>query len=351
MNTHEKKRIPKVVKKKEEKPEIRRVADILRTVQGKNTAYASAMLMDDSAIVTVPTTSSGILSLDIILGGGYPYGRLVELYGPPGSGKTTATLHALEATQRRGGVGVFADSEHALDTYYAKRLGVNVPDLLLFQPDTGEDALNFVIDTVPELQPGDLIVVDSVAALIPRVELEGAVGDQHMGLQARMMSQAMRKLQGVVSKAGVVVLFINQTRQKLAITWGNPTTTPGGEALKFTASVRIEVTKTAPIKKGNEVIGSGVRFKTVKNKVYPPFREAETGIRFGRGVPRSLDVLTVASLLGIVEKSGSWLSYAGAQLGQGLDNAADMVESGQPQLLDEIERKVLECYQLNSLGA
>ena len=285
-----------MVKKKEEKPETRRVADVLRAVQGKNTVYASAMLMDDASIIAVPTTSSGILSLDIILGGGYPHGRIVELYGPPGSGKTTATLHALEATQRRGGVGVFVDSEHALDTYYAKRLGVNVSDLMLYQPDTGEDALNFVIDTVAELQSGDLIVVDSVASLVPRAELEGDIGDQHMGLQARMMGQAMRKLQGVVSKAGVVVLFINQTRQKIGVTWGSPITTPGGDALKFTASVRIEVTKTAPIKKGNDVIGSGVRFKTVKNKVYPPFREAETGIRFGRGVPRSLDVLTVASL-------------------------------------------------------
>ena len=339
-----------MVKKKEEKPETRRVADVLRAVQGKNTVYASAMLMDDASIIAVPTTSSGILSLDIILGGGYPHGRIVELYGPPGSGKTTATLHALEATQRRGGVGVFVDSEHALDTYYAKRLGVNVSDLMLYQPDTGEDALNFVIDTVAELQSGDLIVVDSVASLVPRAELEGDIGDQHMGLQARMMGQAMRKLQGVVSKAGVVVLFINQTRQKIGVTWGSPITTPGGDALKFTASVRIEVTKTAPIKKGNDVIGSGVRFKTVKNKVYPPFREAETGIRFGRGVPRSLDVLTVASLLGIVEKAGSWISYAGTQLGQGIDNAAEMVEK-QPQLLDEIERKVLECYQLNSLGA
>ncbi len=340
-----------MAKKKEEQVETRRVADVLRTVQGKNTAYASAMLMDDASIVAVPTTSSGILSLDIILGGGYPHGRIVELYGPPGSGKTTATLHALESVQRKGGIGAFIDIEHALDLSYSKRLGVNVPDLLLYQPDTGEDALNFVIDTTPEMKSGDLIVIDSVAALVPRVELEGSVGDQHMGLQARMMSQAMRKLQGVVSKAGVIALLINQTRQRLNISWGSPTTTPGGEALKFTASVRIEVTKTAPIKKGTEVIGSGVKFKTVKNKVYPPFREAETGIRFGRGVPRSLDVLTVASLLGIVEKAGSWLSYAGSQLGQGLDNAADMVEKEQPQLIDEIERKVLECYQLNSLGA
>lgn len=328
------------------KEEFNRVSDVLRKIQAKSSAYADAMLLENDLVVPCVTTSSGILSVDLILGGGYPHGKLIELYGPPGGGKTTATLHALEARQRVGGIGVFVDVEHALDLFYAKRLGVDVSKLLFFQPNSGEDALNFVIDLVSELRAGDLIVVDSVAALVPRVELEGIMGDQHMGVQARMIGQAMRKLQGAVSKANVTVLFINQTRQKIGVTYGDPTTTPGGDALKFAASIRIEVKRVAAIKKGEEVVGNKVKFKVVKNKVYPPFKEVETAIKFGFGVPRSLDVLNLAVSLGVVEKSGAWLSYNGEQLGQGVDNAAEALTL---EIINALEQKIMDCYRLQRL--
>jgi recombination protein RecA len=336
-----------VVRKKEKKAEPRRVEEVLRNLHAKNKdIYGSAMLMDDDLIKSVPTTPSGILSLDIILGGGYPQGRIVELYGPPGGGKTTTTLHALASVQNLGNVGAFVDAEHSLDTLYSKNLGVKVPDLLIYQPDCGEDALNLTVDLVAMLKPGDLIVVDSVAALIPRAELEGEVGDSPMGSQARMMSQTMRKLNGATSKSGATVLFINQTRDKIGVTFGSSETTSGGNALRFYASIRIDVRRTGAIKKGSDVIGNGTKYKTIKNKVYPPYRETETGIYFGRGVPRSLDVLTVASLVGVVEKSGAWYSYAGTRLGQGRENAAETLATEMPELLDELEAKVLECYNI-----
>ncbi len=278
-------------------------------------------MTDDSVDREVEAFSAGSPSLDLALGiGGYPRGRVVEIYGPESSGKTTLTLHAVASVQRAGGVAAFIDAEHALDINYARRLGVNVEDLLVSQPDTGEQALE-IADVLLRSGAIDLVVVDSVAALVPRAEIEGEMGDTHVGLQARLMSQALRKLTGTVSKSGATVIFINQIRMKIGVMFGNPETTSGGNALKFYSSMRLDVRRIAAIKDGDEVVGNRTRVKVVKNKVAPPFRQAEFDILYNEGVSFEGDLLDLGVDIGLVEKSGSWYSYDDERIGQGRENA------------------------------
>ncbi len=289
------------------------------------------------------TISTGSPSLDIALGiGGIPKGRIIEVYGPEASGKTTLTLHLAAETQKAGGVAAFVDAEHALDTQYAKRIGVNLDDILVSQPDTGEQALE-IVDTLVRSGAVDLVIVDSVAALTPKAEIEGEMGDSHMGLQARLMSQALRKLTASVSRSGCTVVFINQIRMKIGVMFGNPETTTGGNALKFYSSVRLEIRRTASIKQGEEVVGNRVRVKVVKNKVAAPFREAEFDITFGKGFSRSGDVLDLAVNKNIVEKMGAWFSYKNERLGQGRENAKEFLEQ-HLDLLKKVEEEVRKAY-------
>jgi recombination protein RecA len=280
---------------------------------------------EDSVDKEIPSFSSGSVSIDIALGiGGYPRGRVVEIYGPESSGKTTLTLHAVAEVQKAGGVAAFIDAEHALDVNYARRLGVRVEDLLVSQPDTGEQALE-IADVLLRSGAIDLVVIDSVAALVPRAEIEGEMGDQHMGLQARLMSQALRKLTGTVSKSHATVIFINQIRMKIGVMFGNPETTTGGNALKFYASVRLDVRRIAALKDGDEVIGNRTRVKVVKNKLAPPFRQAEFDILYNRGISVEGDLLDLGVDCGVVEKSGAWLSFEGERIGQGRENARKLL--------------------------
>jgi recombination protein RecA len=292
----------------------------------------------------VEVVSTGALSLDIALGiGGLPKGRIIEIYGPESSGKTTLTLHAVAEAQKVGGVAAFVDAEHALDVVYAKRLGVNIDDLLVSQPDTGEQALE-IVDMLVRSGAVDLVVVDSVAALTPKAEIEGEMGDMHVGLQARLMSQALRKLTGTISRSNCTVIFINQIRMKIGVMFGNPETTTGGNALKFYASVRLDVRKAASIKQGeDEVVGNRTRVKVVKNKMAAPFRQAEFDIMFGKGVSRSGDVLDLAVAKDIVAKSGSWFSYHEERIGQGRENAKEYIEQ-HPEMAKKLEAEVLKAY-------
>jgi len=296
----------------------------------------------------ISVISSGSLYLDIALGiGGYPRGRIIEIYGPESSGKTTLTLHAIAECQKLGGSVAFIDAEHALDISYARKLGVDVENLLVSQPDTGEQALE-ITDMLVRSSAVDLIVIDSVAALTPKAEIEGEMGDSHMGLQARLMSQALRKLTGNIKRSNTLVIFINQIRMKIGVMFGNPETTTGGNALKFYASVRLDIRRIGSIKKGEEVIGSETRVKVVKNKVAPPFKQAEFDILYGEGISRLGEIIDLGARLGVVEKAGAWYSYEGTRIGQGKDNSRQFLRE-RPELAQEIERKIREQAMVKPL--
>ncbi len=296
-------------------------------------------LGDAKANMNIEVISTGILPLDVALGvGGIPRGRIVEIYGPESSGKTTVTLHMIAEAQKNGGIAAFIDAEHALDPIYAQKLGVDIDNLLISQPDSGEQALD-IVDALVRSGAIDLVVVDSVAALVPKAEIEGEMGDSHVGLHARLMSQAMRKLTGIISKTRTVVVFINQIREKVGVMFGNPETTTGGRALKFYSSVRLDVRKIDVIKQGQELIGNRTRIKVVKNKVAPPFKQAEFDIMYGEGVSKLGSVLDMGVELDIVDKSGAWFSYDGNRLGQGKENAKQSLKD-HPEIAEEIESKI-----------
>lgn len=300
----------------------------------------SIMKLGEHQKVDVELIPSGSLSLDIALGGGYPKGRIIEIYGPESSGKTTLTLHAIAEIQKSGGTAAFIDAEHALDPSYAKKLGVDTENLLVSQPDNGEQALE-IVETLVRSNAVDLIVVDSVAALTPQAEIEGDMGDSHMGLQARLMSQALRKLTGVINKSKATVIFINQIRMKIGVMFGNPETTTGGNALKFYASVRADIRRIGQIKEGENIIGNRTKVKIVKNKIAPPFRVAEFDIMYNEGISRTGDVLDLAVLHGVVGKSGAWFDYNDAKIGQGREQTKKYLKEN-PEVLAEIEQKVRE---------
>ena len=304
-------------------------------------------LGDPDAQMKVETIPTGSISLDLALGqGGIPKGRIIEIYGPESSGKTTVTLHMIAEVQKRGGIAGFIDAEHALDPVYAKNIGVDIDNLYISQPDSGEQALE-IAETMVRSGAIDIVVVDSVAALVPKAEIEGDMGDAHMGLQARLMSQALRKLTAVISKSNCVVIFINQLREKLGVMFGNPETTTGGRALKFYSSVRLDVRRIESIKQGGEVIGNRTRVKVVKNKVAPPFKEAEFDIMFGKGISMIGDILDVATNADIIVKSGAWFAYKGEKIGQGRENAKQYLEDN-PAVLAEIDKAVREHYALDT---
>ncbi|MGB2686597.1 MAG: recombinase RecA [Candidatus Saccharimonas aalborgensis] len=300
----------------------------------------SIMKLGEAKKVDVELLSSGSLSLDIALGGGYPKGRIIEVYGPESSGKTTLTLHAIAEIQKQGGTAAFIDAQHALDPSYAKKLGVDTDNLLVSQPDNGEQALE-IVETLVRSNAVDLIVVDSVAALVPQAEIDGDMGDSHMGLQARLMSQALRKLTGIINKSKATVIFINQIRMKIGVMFGNPETTTGGNALKFYASVRADIRRTGQIKEGEEIIGNRTKVKIVKNKIAPPFRVAEFDIMYNEGISKTGDVLDLGVQHGIVGKSGAWFDYADAKIGQGREQTKKYLKEN-PAVLAEIEKKVRE---------
>ncbi|HHV95504.1 MAG TPA: recombinase RecA [Clostridiaceae bacterium] len=311
----------------------------------KQFGKGAVMKLGESAALNVEVIPTGSLALDIALGvGGVPRGRIVEIYGPESSGKTTVALHIIAEAQKNGGEAAFIDAEHALDPVYAKNLGVDIENLIVSQPDTGEQALE-IAEALVRSGAIDVIVIDSVAALVPKAEIDGEMGDAHVGLQARLMSQALRKLAGVISKSRTTAIFINQLREKVGVMFGNPETTPGGRALKFYASVRLEVRKVETLKQGNEIIGSKTRVKVVKNKVAPPFKEAEFDIIYGEGISREGNILDVAVNLDIVNKSGSWYSYNDQRIGQGRENAKQFLKENK-DIADEIERKIRENYRL-----
>jgi recombination protein RecA len=306
----------------------------------KQFGKGSIMRMGDKDVVTdIQSVSTGSLGLDIALGiGGLPRGRIVEVYGPESSGKTTLTLSVIAEMQKIGGTAAFIDAEHALDPQYAAKLGVNVPDLLISQPDTGEQALE-IADMLVRSGSVDIVVVDSVAALTPRAEIEGDMGDSHMGLQARLMSQALRKLTGNIKRTNTLVIFINQIRMKIGVMFGNPETTTGGNALKFYSSVRLDIRRTGAIKKGDEVIGAETRVKVIKNKVAPPFKKAEFDILYGEGISLEGEMLDLGVELKIVEKAGAWYSYNGEKIGQGKDNSRQFLKEN-PEIAKEIDAKI-----------
>ncbi len=305
----------------------------------KSKGAGSIMRLGDNMNMNVSAVSTGSLTLDMALGiGGVPRGRIVEIYGPESSGKTTVALHIIAETQKAGGEAAFIDAEHALDPMYAKALGVNINDLLVSQPDCGEDALE-ITDALVRSGAIDVVVVDSVAALVPQQEIDGDMGASHVGLQARLMSQALRKLAGAIAKTNCVVVFINQLREKVGVMYGNPEVTTGGKALKFYASVRLDVRKTENLKSGDEAYGSHVKVKVVKNKVAPPFRIAEFDILYGKGISKSSEIIEIGTNLDVIQKSGSWFSYNGDRIGQGKDNARKYIEEN-PEVMKEIEEKI-----------
>ena len=303
-------------------------------------------LGDNSAHMNVETIPTGSLSLDIALGlGGLPKGGIIEIYGPESSGKTTVALHAVAEVQKRGGIAGFIDAEHALDPAYAKNIGVNIDELYISQPDCGEQALE-ITETMVRSGAVDIVIVDSVAALVPKAEIDGDMGDSHVGLQARLMSQALRKLTAVISKSNCIVIFINQLREKVGVMFGNPETTTGGRALKFYSSVRMDVRRIESLKQAGEVVGNRTRVKIVKNKVAPPFKEAEFDIMFGKGISKEGDILDLAADCGIIVKSGAWYAYNGDKIGQGRENAKTYLREN-PLVCEEVEAKVREKFQLD----
>jgi recombination protein RecA len=307
----------------------------LRQIE-KQFGKGSIMKLGDQTDQRIATISSGSLALDIALGvGGYPRGRIIEVYGPESSGKTTVSLHAIAEVQANGGTAAFIDAEHALDPVYAQKLGVNVEELLLSQPDTGEQALE-IAEALVRSGAVDIVVIDSVAALVPKAEIEGDMGDSHVGLQARLMSQALRKLSGAISKSKTIALFINQIREKIGVMFGNPETTPGGRALKFYSSVRLEVRRAETLKQGNEMVGNKTRIKVVKNKVAPPFKQAEVDIMYGEGISKQGSVLDIAAELDIILKSGAWYSFKEERIGQGRENSKIFLKEN-TEMMDEIE--------------
>lgn len=316
-------------------------------------AYGKGSIMklgDSGANMNIETVPTGSLSLDIALGlGGIPKGRIIEVYGPESSGKTTVALHMVAEVQKRGGIAGFIDAEHALDPVYAKNIGVDIDNLYISQPDNGEQALE-ITETMVRSGAVDIVIVDSVAALVPKAEIDGEMGDSHVGLQARLMSQALRKLTGIISKYNCIVIFINQLREKVGVMFGNPETTTGGRALKFYSSVRLDVRKIETLKQAGEIIGNRVRIKVVKNKVAPPFREAEFDIMFGKGISREGDILDLAAREDIVDKSGAWYAYNGSKIGQGRENAKNFLAAN-PEICREIEQKVREKFSLSDGGA
>lgn len=307
----------------------------------KQFGKGTIMRLGESTHQNVETFPTGSVSLDLALGGGIPKGRIVEIYGPESSGKTTLTLHAIAEVQRNGGVAAFIDAEHALDPQYAQRIGVNLENLLVSQPDSGEQALE-IVDSLVRSNAVDLVVVDSVAALVPQAEIEGDMGDAHMGLQARLMSQALRKLTAVISKSKTTVIFINQLRMKIGVMFGNPETTTGGNALKFYASLRMDIRRISQIKQGENIIGNRTRVKVVKNKIAPPFRQAEFDIMYNEGISREGDVLDLAVDNGLVEKSGAWFAYKDEKIGQGREATKNYLREN-PKVLEELAKKVVEA--------
>ena len=306
-------------------------------------------LGDKSKNMDVETVPTGSLSLDLALGlGGLPKGRVVEIYGPESSGKTTVTLHMVAEVQKRGGIAGFIDAEHALDPSYARRIGVDIDNLYISQPDNGEQALE-ITEMMVRSGAVDVIVVDSVAALVPKAEIDGDMGDSHVGLQARLMSQALRKLTAIISKSNCIVIFINQLREKVGVMFGSPETTTGGRALKFYSSIRMDIRRIEAIKQGGEIVGNRTRVKVVKNKVAPPFKEAEFDIMFGKGISREGDILDLAANTGIVNKSGAWYSYNDAKIGQGRENTKNYFREN-PEIMEEIEHKVRAHFGLEAEG-
>lgn len=312
----------------------------------KQFGKGAIMKLGEVGLKDIDVVSSGSLALDIALGvGGYPKGRIIEIYGPESSGKTTFALHAIAEVQKTGGKAAFIDAEHALDPVYAKKLGVNINDLLLSQPDTGEQALE-ICEALVRSEAMSIIVIDSVAALVPQAEIEGEMGDSHVGLQARLMSQALRKLSGAINKTNTICIFINQLREKVGVMFGNPETTPGGRALKFYSSIRLDVRRAEQIKQGTDVIGNKTVVKVVKNKVAPPFKTAEVDIMYGEGVSKEGEIVDIASNLGIIDKSGAWFSYNGEKIGQGKENVKLLLKENKA-LFEEINSKVREHYNFN----
>ena len=320
------------------------LSDVLASLE-KQFGKGAVMLLGDNHHAEVEVSSSGSLSLDLALGvGGYPKGRIIEIYGPESSGKTTFALHAIAEVQKNGGRAAFIDAEHALDPVYAKNLGVNINELLLSQPDTGEQALE-ICEALVRSNAINIVVIDSVAALVPQAEIDGEMGDSHVGLQARLMSQALRKLSGTINKTKTIAIFINQLREKVGIMFGNPETTPGGRALKFYSSVRLDVRRGEAIKVGDAVMGSRTNVKVVKNKVAPPFKVATVDIMYGEGVSREGEIIDLGAESGVLEKTGSWYSYNGEKLGQGKENVKLLLKDN-TKLRDEIEDKIREFYNI-----
>jgi len=335
-----------------ENTEKRKAIDAAMSQIEKQFGKGSVMKLGEFKSMNVESVSTGALSLDIALGiGGIPKGRIIEIYGPESSGKTTLALHAVAEVQHQGGEAAFIDAEHALDPVYAKKIGVDIDNLIVSQPDTGEQALE-IAESLVRSGAIDIIVIDSVAALVPRAEIDGDMGDSHIGLQARLMSQALRKLAGTVSKTNAIIIFINQLREKVGVMFGNPETTTGGRALKFYASVRLDIRKVENIKIDGEVIGNRAKVKVVKNKVAPPFREAEFDIVYGEGISKSGSILDLAVNLDIIEKSGAWFSYNKEKIGQGRENVKKYL-SDNPKIQDELEKKIRENFNKafeNALG-